>query len=155
MWHQAADGILTWGIMEHAIACPTRFEFYYPYNLKTSPSILMVCRNPHSHSNPTCSKTPDSIVKIFNSLLLQLDWCLADATPRRLLLDSAFMNGPQNALHWSSSHELTLSDLHPSFGNLDHTARLINKLWFMLYPHGMGFPGTFNCIMHITYVTNQ
>src|SRR6266481_6795524 len=109
--------------MERATACPVRFKFYYPYNLKSCPFMLMVCRNPHSHPNSTPSKTPNSI--IFNSLLLHLDWHLADAMPHSILMDTAFTTGLCNALHWSSPHEPTLSHLHPLFGNSDHTARLI------------------------------
>jgi len=148
-WHHGANGILAHGIMEGVESCPTCFEIYYSYNLKSCPFILMVCCNPHSHPNPTPSKTPNSILKIFNSLLLHLDWHLADATPHQILLDSAFMTGLRNALHWSSPQDPTLSNLHPSFGNSDHTARLINNLWFTHYPYRTGFQGKFYCFIYI------
>lgn len=53
------------------------------------------------------------------------------------------MRGLQQALGWSDNMQSspTLSDLHPSFANLDHVHRLINKLRSKRYPNGTGFKG--------------
>ena len=103
--------------------------------------MLLVCRNPHSHTDPLPSKTPQAIINIFNSLLQKLDWKLADATPRRILLDSAFMTGLRQVLGWMGLQDPTLADLHPSLGNADHAARLINNVRHQYYPHGTGLTG--------------
>jgi len=83
-------------------------------------------------------------VKIFFSLLIRLDWSLALATPRRIVLDAAFISGLRSVLGWEEVIDPTLSDLHPSLGNFDHTKRLINVLRSEKYPHGTGFEGMSN-----------
>ncbi|KAF8589348.1 hypothetical protein K439DRAFT_1612787 [Ramaria rubella] len=113
-WHRDSHGILTRGIMVHTKKCPAVFEFYYPYDLNSCPYVLLVCRNPHSHVNPKPSKTPQAVLDVFNSLLEDLGWKLADATPQRIILDSAFVNGLRRALGWVELCDLTLGDLHPS-----------------------------------------
>ena len=62
-------------------------------------------------------------------------------TPRRIILDTAFMTGLQNVIRWTGNQDPSLSDLHPSLGNGDHAARLINKLQFERFPDGTGFEG--------------
>ncbi|KAJ6470153.1 hypothetical protein DFH09DRAFT_1478222 [Mycena vulgaris] len=54
------------------------------------------------------------------SLLLDLDWKLADATPRKLMIDSGFMSSFRRALGWKKPFDPPLAALHPSLGNLDH-----------------------------------
>jgi hypothetical protein len=127
--------------MERTEKCPARFEFYYPYNMEQCPYILLICRNPHSHADPTPSKTPQAVVEVFNELLEGLGWRLADATPRRIILDSIFLTGMRQALGWVGICDPTLGDLHPSLSNSDHTARLINTLRQNYYPHGTGLEG--------------
>ena len=53
------------------------------------------------------------------------------------------MNGLRDVLSWpkDSIRDPTLVDLHPSFGNLDLTERLINTLRDEYYPNGTGFNG--------------
>ncbi|KAF8584191.1 hypothetical protein K439DRAFT_1633760, partial [Ramaria rubella] len=68
--------------MDRTEPCLAGFEFYYPYDLGHCPYVLLVCRNPHSHTNPTPTKTPQAIHDVFTSLLEALEWKLADATPR-------------------------------------------------------------------------
>jgi len=101
----------------------------------------MICRGNHSHTNPRPTRTPKSIEKTFLSLLDTLGWTLADATPRRIILDRAFMSGLRGVLNWNGIQDPSLSDLHPSLGNSDHAARLINKLRFDRFPDGTGFDG--------------
>ncbi|KJA22509.1 hypothetical protein HYPSUDRAFT_215715 [Hypholoma sublateritium FD-334 SS-4] len=70
-----------------------------------------------------------------------MDWKLADATPRKIMIDSGFMNGLRDHLKWKLTIEPSLSDLHPSLGNSDHTRRIINELRLKLFPKGTGFEG--------------
>ncbi|KAJ6478012.1 hypothetical protein DFH09DRAFT_1108430 [Mycena vulgaris] len=58
------------------------------------------------------------------SLLLDLDWKLADATPRKLMIDSGFMSSFRRALGWKKPFDPPLAALHPSLGNLDHHLEL-------------------------------
>ncbi|KAF8591037.1 hypothetical protein K439DRAFT_1650871 [Ramaria rubella] len=146
MWHHTADGILTRGSLNRTESCPARFEFYYPYDLDRCPSVLLVCCNPHSHADPFPANTPQTIVDIFTDLLTHLDWKLADATPRRILLNSSFMAGLCQVLGWGGLHDPTLSDLHPLLGNSNHTARLINKLQHQRYPHRTGSEGAYHLL---------
>ncbi|KAF8583905.1 hypothetical protein K439DRAFT_1617115 [Ramaria rubella] len=146
MWHRTADGILMHGTLNRTESCPARFELYYPYNLDRCPNVLLVCRNPHSHADPFPANTPQTVVNIFTDLLTHLDWKLANATPRRILLDSLFMAGLRQVLGWVALHDPILSDFHPSLGNFDHTARLINKLRYQCYPHGTGFEGAYHLL---------
>ena len=121
--------------------CRTKFQIYIPYNLVACPRVLVVCRSPHSHPDPAPIKTPPTILHVFRELLLALDWKLADATPRRIYLDSGFIQGLRRHLDWKSERDPCLSDLHPSLGNLDHVYRQINKLRSERFPAGTGFEG--------------
>ncbi|KAF8576274.1 hypothetical protein K439DRAFT_1367727 [Ramaria rubella] len=145
-WHRDSHGILTRGIMVHTKKCPAVFEFYYPYNLNSCPYVLLVCQNPHSHVNPKPSKTPQAVLDVFNSLLEDLGWKLADATPRRIILDSAFVNGLRRALGWVELCDPTLGDLHPSLSNTDHAARMINKLRDLLQLWTYGYVGAYHIL---------
>ncbi|KAF8158165.1 hypothetical protein B0H34DRAFT_674626 [Crassisporium funariophilum] len=97
---------------------------------------------PHTHIDPFPVKTPPSILTIFSSLLLNMGWRLADATPRNIMLDSGFMNGLKQHLGWTNAClKPVLSDLHPSLGNSDHVQCYINDLRTKQYPRGTGFEG--------------
>ncbi|KAF8592569.1 hypothetical protein K439DRAFT_1324584 [Ramaria rubella] len=146
IWHRDSHGILTRGIMVHTKKCPAVFEFYYPYDLDLCPYILLVCRNPHSHVNPKSSKTPQAVLDVFNSLPKDLGWKLADATLRRIILDSAFVNGLRHALGWAELCDPTLGDLHPSLSNADHAVQMINKLRDHHYPQGTGLEGAYHIL---------
>jgi hypothetical protein len=74
-------------------------------------------------------------------LLLDLDWKLADATPRKLMLDSGFISGLRRSLGWTKPFDPPLAALHPSLGNLDHIRRYIDGLRKVLFPDGTGFEG--------------
>lgn len=102
---------------------------------------MVVARNPHSHPPPLPVKTPTTLVSVLKSLLRDLDWKLADATPRRIILDSAFISGLRKHLGWSGIRDPVLSDLHPSFGNMDHLRRHINTLREEYFPDGTGLAG--------------
>lgn len=123
------------------IPCKTKFDIYTPNDLAACPQVLVICSNIHSHPPPALVKTPEAIQVIFYKLLLTLGWKLADATPRRILLDSAFIQALRAQLDWKESRNPTLSDLHPSLGNSDHAWCLINSLRFDEFPSGTGFEG--------------
>ncbi|KAF8581006.1 hypothetical protein K439DRAFT_1619372 [Ramaria rubella] len=91
--------------------------------------------------NPKLSKTPQAVLDVFNLLLKDLAWKLADATPRWIILDSAFVNGLRHALGWVDLCDPTLGDLHPSLSNADHAAQMRNKLRDNHYPHGTRLEG--------------
>lgn len=113
-----------------------------PNDLADCPQVVVVSRNPHSHPPPLPVKTPFALVQLFQSLLRQLEWKLADATPRRIMLDSGFMQGFRQAIGWMDRHrDPLLQHLHPSFGNLDHVRRLIEVMRTTEFPFGTGFQG--------------
>jgi hypothetical protein len=118
-----------------------KFEFYYPHDYVACPYILLICRNTHNHAPPRPTKTPEYARRILQKLLCGLGWRLADATPRRLNIDSAFIGGLREVLEWDQLREPTLGDLHPSLGNADHAARLIDEARNETFPHGSGFEG--------------
>ncbi|KAG2116152.1 hypothetical protein DEU56DRAFT_748432 [Suillus clintonianus] len=141
-WHRFSDGTLARGTLlkwEHH--CTAKFDIYVPEDLPACPQVVVICHNPHSHPPPAPVKTPPSLVNLFLSLLLDMDWQLADATPRRIVLDSGFMKGLRMALGWVADRSPCLSDIHPSLANLDHVRHLINVFRFEKYPLGTGFEG--------------
>lgn len=143
-WHCGTDGSLQQGVLQKwAHKCETIHIIYVPNDLQDCPHVLIISRNPHSHPPPMPVKTPPLILRCFESLLQYLEWKLADATPRRIMLNSGFIHGLRHVLGWSLSwdHDPTLQDLHPSFGNLDHVRQLINLLRNTRFPDGTGFDG--------------
>lgn len=149
-WHRNVDGVLERGrLHKWAHNCQAKFDIYVPIDVVAVPQIVVICRNPHSHPPPAPIKTPPPLVNLFRSLLLDMDWELADATPRRIVCDSGFMKGLRTALGWTSHRSPDLADLHPSLANLDHVQRLIKNFRYEKYPMGTGFEGklSFN-IMH-------
>ncbi|KAJ7728102.1 hypothetical protein B0H16DRAFT_1331143 [Mycena metata] len=140
-WHRQS-GKLARGVLQRVKGnCAATFDIYTPYNLADCPQVVVICRSPHAHSNPHPVKTPPPLLELFRSLLLELDWKLADATPRKLMLDSAFMAGLRRALAWNKPFDPPLAALHPSLGNLDHVRRYIDELRHVLFPEGTGFEG--------------
>lgn len=141
-WHRASDGFLKKGVLRRwAHNCPTTFDIYTPNNLEECPRVVIVSRSPHSHPPPLPTKTPPILVSLLKSLLKDLGWKLADATPRRVVLDSAFMHSLRSHLGWSGIRDPVFSDLHPSLENLDHVRRCINILRNDYYPEGTGLAG--------------
>ncbi|KII88254.1 hypothetical protein PLICRDRAFT_29844 [Plicaturopsis crispa FD-325 SS-3] len=141
-WHRSPDGKLRQGTLRRwQHKCSADFDIYTPVDLFACPQILIICRNAHSHPPPRPIKTPPVLLDIFRDLLLSLDWKLADATPRKIVLDSAFMCGLRNHLGWRKTYDPSLSHLHPSLGNFDHVRRHINTLRDEYFPHGTGFDG--------------
>lgn len=129
-----------------ASGCSASFQVFVPYDIAACPRILILCRNSHSHPPPAPTKTPPALKDLFIDLLSLLKWKLADATPRRIFLDTAFVEGLQQALSWDPvcmGRNVTLADLHPSFANLDHTRRIINTVRADYYPWGTGYDGMF------------
>ena len=137
-WHRLADNKLKRGTLcKWVHGCTARYHIYVPHNLRACPRILVLCQSPHSHPPPAPVKTPLPLKDLFDELLLLMKWKLADATPQRIFLDTAVVEGLQRALGWdriTMGREATLTDLHPSFANLDHVCRLINKLQTQQYP---------------------
>ena len=78
------------------------FDVYTPQDLSKCPCVVVIFRNPHSHPPPAPVKTPPAIKSVFEKLLYDMDWLLADATPRWLVLDSGFMYGLRCALGWTA-----------------------------------------------------
>jgi len=70
-----------------------------------------------------------------------MDSGLADLTPRKLALDSAFMAKLRSHLNWKGTQDPSLSMLHPSLGNFDHTRRIIEKERDKYFPDGTGLDG--------------
>ncbi|KAJ7159144.1 hypothetical protein C8R43DRAFT_882333 [Mycena crocata] len=141
-WHRSESGQLTRGLLQRATGnCSATFDIYTPYDLTDCPRVVIICRDPHSHPNPAPAKTPPPLLEVFRSLLLNLDWKLADATPRKLMVDSGFMGALRRNLGWKKPFDPPLSALHPSFGNLDHVRRYIDELQHVLFPSGTGFEG--------------
>ncbi|KAG2137941.1 hypothetical protein DEU56DRAFT_736613 [Suillus clintonianus] len=143
-WHRHADGKLKQGALRKwAHNCTASFDIYVPDDLVACPRILVLCTNPHSHPPPVPVKTPPPLVDVFHGLVSLLKWKLADATPRRIYLDTAFVEGLHQVLDWQfpDGRDATLQDLHPSLANLDHVRRLINTMRSTQYPSGTGFEG--------------
>ncbi|KAJ7505090.1 hypothetical protein B0H11DRAFT_1709164 [Mycena galericulata] len=141
-WHRSESGKLARGVLERSRGnCTATFDIYTPYDLADCPGVVIICGNPHSHADPYPVKTPPPLLEVFRSLLLDLDWKLADATPRKLMIDSGFMGSLRRSLGWSKPFDPPLSALHPSFGNLDHVRRYIDELRDVLFPNGTGFEG--------------
>ena len=131
-WHRDEDNRLYRGPLRLSTLdqrCTTTYDIFVPENLHDCPRVLVLSTNPHNHPPPLPIKTPAQIMDCLESLLLQLEWKLADATPRRLALNSGFMHSLRNALGWTN-HECdpSLHDIHPSLGNLDHLRCLINRV---------------------------
>jgi len=146
-WHRLSSGKLQRGKLERKhLACTATYDIYTPYDLVSCPQILIICKNPHSHGNPSPVRTPPPLLEAFTSLLLSLDWKLADATPRKIMIDSGFMQGLRRQLGWDKPYDPSLSDLHPSFGNMDHTRRYIIELREDMFPNGTGLEGTVSTI---------
>ena len=145
-WHRYPDGTLARGTLSTWVTkCPSTFHIYTPLDLEACPHVVILCRKPHSHAPPAPVKTPPPLVTELNKLLCDMGWRLADATPRRLMLDTGFVHGLRNILGWESDRTPSLSDLHPSLANFDHLRRLINIVRLEKFPHGTGFEG--ECIL--------
>ncbi|EJD37548.1 hypothetical protein AURDEDRAFT_173406 [Auricularia subglabra TFB-10046 SS5] len=71
--------------------------------------------------------------------LRSLESQLASTTVRRLLLNQRFVQQLRDALGWQNSRHPTLTDLHPSLGNNDHAAYLIDEVRKVLFPNGTDF----------------
>ncbi|KAF8574792.1 hypothetical protein K439DRAFT_1665328 [Ramaria rubella] len=72
-----------------------------------------------------------------------------NATPQRLSLDSAFMAALRSQLLWTGLQDPLLSALHPSSGNMDHTAHLIDLMRSEYFPNGTGLKGANElCLQH-------
>ena len=141
LWHRGEDGVLRRGSLRLSTSCNVKFDIYTPYDLTTCPSVVLFSRGVHSHSDPFPTKTPPPILDVFTNLLLELDWKLADATPRKLMIDAGFISSLRKHLQWSQPCDPSFSDLHPSLGNLDHVRRHITQLRKTWFPKGTDFEG--------------
>lgn len=121
--------------------CAATYDIYTPYDLASCPQVLIVRKGLHSHRHPFPVKTPPPLLNIFISLLRKLDWKLADATPRKVMIDSGFVQGLREHLCWNKPFDPSLADLHPSLANMDHARRYITDLRLEVFPKGTGFEG--------------
>ncbi|KAH0831831.1 hypothetical protein J3R83DRAFT_12681 [Lanmaoa asiatica] len=149
-WHRYPDGSLTQGVLLPWVTkCKATFHIYVPNDLHACPRIVVVCRSPHSHVPPAPAKTPPPLVADLHRLLYDMGWRLADATPRRIMLDSGFIHGLRDLLGWESNQSPSLSDLHPSLANLDHLRRLINTVRHTKFPYKTGFEGVAQLVSNL------
>ncbi|KAG8916396.1 hypothetical protein FRC02_003993 [Tulasnella sp. 418] len=130
------------------------------YYITSSQAQKVQCSDWHRDENgilkrgePT--KTPPIYIDIFSSLLRQLQWKLADATLRRLTMDSGFTNALKHVLGWENSREPLLADLHPSFANLDHVNYMIECVQQYMYPEGTGWNALLNLYEKEKVLPNQ
>ncbi|KAF8126785.1 hypothetical protein EV363DRAFT_1298507 [Boletus edulis] len=139
-WHRYADGTLARGTLtQWGTKCLSTYHIYVPQDLSICPRVVVVCRSPHNHSPPAPVNTPPPLVDILDKLLSDMGWRLADATPRRVMLDSGFVRGLRAVLGWELELNPSLPDLHPSLANLDHLRRLIMRVRLLKFPDGTGF----------------
>ena len=91
-WHHDADNKLHWGtLFKGAYKCKMTYDIYVPHNLYDCLKVLIISHNSHNHPPPLSIKTPPQIVNYIKSLLLWLNWKLANATSQWLALDSGFI----------------------------------------------------------------
>ncbi|KAI0054384.1 hypothetical protein BV25DRAFT_1949705 [Artomyces pyxidatus] len=143
-WHRSKDGILMKGELDQATICSAVFDIYIPHEdyRVLCPFVVISCRNPHSHPPPVPTKTPRPILDALFSMLEAMQWRLADATPRKIMLDTGFVLGLRQHLAWNMTRDPSLCDLHPSLGNQDHVTRIIDSLRKVRYPSGTDFAGS-------------
>lgn len=77
---------------------------------------------------------------------------MADATSRRVLLDSGFMSNLRQHLGWHEPRDPSLSDLHPSLGNANHVQRMILELRGEKFPGGTGFESKPEYTLLVAYI---
>ncbi|KAF8990580.1 hypothetical protein BDQ17DRAFT_1433679 [Cyathus striatus] len=98
--HRADSGELRQGILRTMSKCLVQFSIYTPNDLDTCPFIVIISRNLHNHARPLAVKTPPAIKDVFCSMLVDLDWKLADTTPRKLAVDAGFTKSLRQYLNW-------------------------------------------------------
>ncbi|EJD42614.1 hypothetical protein AURDEDRAFT_168425 [Auricularia subglabra TFB-10046 SS5] len=142
-WHRDECGKLAPGLMVRNRDCAARFRIFEPHDVQRHPFVLVVCTSPHSHQPPERSKTPPLLRDALKTLLVDMRWQLADATPRKIVQDSGFIANLRRLLDWGrdSPDDPTLAALHPSLGNLDHVEYLIEQVRTPLFPSGTDFEG--------------
>ncbi|EJD41424.1 hypothetical protein AURDEDRAFT_169588 [Auricularia subglabra TFB-10046 SS5] len=141
-WHRTKDCLTRGNMLEEPHSCESKFRIYVPNDLYTNPNIVVTCIGPHSHAAPERSMTPPPFREAFKSMLSSMDWRLADATPLRVVQDGGFMSSFRRALRWTDPRDPTLSELHPSLGNLDHAGYIIDKIRSTsTFPCGTDFEG--------------
>lgn len=123
--------------------CGSTAQSFIPYDLETFPQMVLITAGYHNHPPPRRTKTPPLYVDILNSLLLGLDWRLADATPRNLVTQEGFITRLRTLLEWKDNEQRNpiLADLHPSFVNNDHVGYYIHKLCLHSFPGGTDMEG--------------
>lgn len=84
-------------------------------------------------------------------MLSKMNWRLADATPRRLALDSGFMLSLRQELGIKGLVDPGLAELHASLGNSSHVQRIINDERRVYWPHGTGLKSALK--LYLKYLT--
>lgn len=116
-----------------------------PEDVAQAPFAVLVCENPHSHPDPSPVSTPPPYEKGLTTLLYDLGWEAADATPRRLANNPKFLAGLTKLLPDPPKGRYpVLAELHPSLANADHARVYIEKVRLKLYPNGTDFKGEFH-----------
>lgn len=81
-WHRFSDGSLVPGVLLPWVTkCKATFHIYVPDDLHACPRVVVVCRSLHSHGPPAPAKMPPPLVADLYTLLCNMGWHLADATP--------------------------------------------------------------------------
>ncbi|KAG8957771.1 hypothetical protein FRC00_003541 [Tulasnella sp. 408] len=141
-WHRDKAGKLRRGELSGTVKCPSTFTSYVPYDLQKHPKTALITAGAHIHPPPRRTKTPPIFIDFLNSLLFDLDWRVADATPRRLSTDLQFTTRLRHILNQNDSQITpTLASLHPSFSNLDHIGTYIKQVRILKFPFGTNWEG--------------
>ncbi|KAG8988603.1 hypothetical protein FRB90_002658, partial [Tulasnella sp. 427] len=140
-WHRDDAGFLRPGRLTLKVDCNSLIETFIPYDLHTYPYVVLVTSRPHTHPPPRRSKTPPVHTDIVRTLLIEQDWRLADATPRRLSLNKAFISRLKSLLNWELLSEPVLSDLHPSLGNQQKVNYIIKRTKELRFTAGTDWAG--------------
>jgi len=93
-WHYYPNGTLAQGTLSTWITkCLSTFHIYTSQDLEACPHIIILqCHSPHSHMLPAPVMTPFLLVTKLNTLLYNMGWHLADATPQHMMLDMGFVH---------------------------------------------------------------
>ncbi|KAG8934916.1 hypothetical protein FRC01_012965, partial [Tulasnella sp. 417] len=142
-WHRSkADGSLAPGCMiRPKPTCMSKLDTFIPLDLHRFPYVVIVTSGAHNHPPPHPTKTPIIFVDFLRSLILEEGWKIADATPRRLITDGAFVARLRHILGWTATANPSLADLHPSLANLDHVSWLIKEIQRIHFPDGTDWAG--------------
>lgn len=146
--HRDEEGNLRQAEMKR-LPCKCKYMEYEPFEEYRSicPYVLVTSKGPHTHPVPLPIKTPPAVRSQITSLLQDMNWELADMTPR------SFLRHPGVKLHLQRlfpHHSCpTLSDLHISLANKEHLKTYIEKVKMESFPMGTSWQGNSRLIQRI------